>query len=113
MVGERGWTTSAELLTRVSRQTIGLWVADGKLVRLQPGVLALPSTAGQWRIRLAAALEGRSAAASHITALALWELIEHPPGPVHITVDLTKSARGGTGVVLHRSPGVDAERRRV
>jgi hypothetical protein len=113
VVGERGWTTSADLLTRVSRQTVGLWVAEGKLVRLQPGVFALSSSAGQWRIRLAAALEGRPAVASHVTALALWELIEHPPGPVHITVDPTKSARGVAGVLLHRSPGVDAERRRV
>jgi very-short-patch-repair endonuclease len=51
--------------------------------------------------------------ASHVSALALWGLIEHPPGPVHVTVDLTKSARGSTGVTVHRSAGIDAERRRV
>jgi very-short-patch-repair endonuclease len=113
-VGERGWTTRPELLTRVSRQTVDVWVADGKLVRLRPGVFALPSSAPHWRTRIAAALHERNGGvASHATALALWELIEHPPGPVHVTVELTRSARGSAGVVLHRSPGVDDERRRV
>jgi very-short-patch-repair endonuclease len=114
LVGERGWITRPELLSQVSRQTVDLWVARGRLVRLQPGVFALPSSVSSWRTRLAAALAARpQGVASHVTALALWELIEHPPGPVHITVDLNKSARGAAGVVLHRSHGVDAERRRV
>jgi len=112
-IGEAGWITVPELLTRVSRRTIGSWVADGKLVRLRPGVVALP-TAGQcWRTRLAAALDGRAAVASHVSALALWELIEHSPGPVHVTVDLTASGRGSSGVVLHRSPGIFDRRRLV
>jgi very-short-patch-repair endonuclease/predicted transcriptional regulator of viral defense system len=113
-VGERGWITRPELLTSVSRQTVDVWVARGKLVRLQPGVFALPSAAGHWRPCIAAALAVRKAGvASHVTALALWELIEHPPGPVHLTVDLNQSWRGTTGVIVHRSAGVDAERRRV
>jgi len=94
VVGEDGWITVPDLLTRVSRRTIGSWVADGKLVRLRPGVLALPAAASRWHTRVAAALEGREAVASHATALALWELVEHPPGPVHATVDLTRSVIG-------------------
>ncbi|WP_324277348.1 hypothetical protein [Blastococcus brunescens] len=35
-----------ELLAHVSRSTLRNWVAAGKLVRLQPGVLALPGAAG-------------------------------------------------------------------
>ena len=49
--------------------------------------------------RVAAALDGREAVASHVTALALWELLEHPPGPVHASVDPTRSAAGSRGVV--------------
>jgi very-short-patch-repair endonuclease len=64
-------------------------------------------------VRLAAALARGDGVASHVTALALWGLVEHPPGPVHVTVDLTKSARGSRGVTVHRSAGIDAERRRV
>jgi very-short-patch-repair endonuclease/predicted transcriptional regulator of viral defense system len=112
-VGEDGWTTVVELLTRVSRRTIGSWLADGKLVRIRPGVVALPVAAQAWRMQVAATLDGREAVASHVTALALWEIIEHPPGPVHVTVDLTASARGSKGVVLHRSHGIFDERRRV
>jgi very-short-patch-repair endonuclease len=112
VVGEAGWATSADLLARISPRTLGSWVAAGKLVRLRPGVFAVPSAVG-WRSHLAAALEGGEAVASHATALALWELIEHPAGPVHLTVDLTRSARGSAGVTIHRSAGVFAERRRV
>jgi very-short-patch-repair endonuclease/predicted transcriptional regulator of viral defense system len=112
-VGESGWVTVPELLQRVSRRTIANWVAAGTLVRLQPGVLALPASAQHWRTRVAAALQGRDGVASHGTALALWELISHPAGPVHVTVDSGMSARGGSGVVVHRSPGIYAERRRA
>lgn len=112
-VGEAGWVTVPELLTRVSRRTIGSWVAEGKLVRIRPGVVALPTASHGWRTRLAAVLEGRRAVASHVTALALWELIEHPPGPVHVTVEPSASGRGSSGVVLHRSPGIFERRRLV
>ena len=43
---------------------------------------------------------GREAVASHATALALWDLVDHPPGPVHVTVDPGRSARGTPGVVV-------------
>ena len=112
-VGEAGWITVPELLTRVSRRTVTSWVAEGKLVRVRPGVVALPAATHRWRARLAAALDGRLGVASHVTALALWELIEHPPGPVHVTVELTASGRGSTGVVLHRSDGILDRRRLV
>jgi very-short-patch-repair endonuclease len=76
-------------------------------------VLALPDKATSWRIRIAAALHGREAVASHVTALALWELVEHPPGPVHITVSASGNGRGTAGVIVHRSVGAYADRRRV
>lgn len=112
-VGDDGWATAPELLTRVSRRTIANWTAPGKLVRLRPGVFALPSSADLWRTQVAAALTGREAVASHSTALALWELVAHPAGPVHISVGSAASGRGSAGFVVHRSPGVFDERRRV
>ncbi len=113
LVGEAGWVPAPELLREVSRSTLRSWVAAGRLVRLEPGVLALPVAAGDWRVRVAAALHGREAVASHATALALWELTDHPPGPVHVTVDLGKSGRGSPGVVVHRAADAYADRRRV
>ena len=102
LLGERGWIAGPELLGRVSRSTVGRWVAAGTLVRLSPAVFALPSAADDWRVRVTAALHGRDAVASHATALALWELAGHPPGPVHITVPRGSSARGTPGVTVHR-----------
>jgi len=113
IVGDTGWISESELLTQVSRRTVCSWVAAGTLVRLGPRVLALPDRASSWRIRIAAALHGRAAVASHTTALALWELVGHPPGPVHITVDTGRNGRGAAGVVVHRSAGAFADRRRV
>jgi very-short-patch-repair endonuclease len=113
VVGEAGWVTREQLLDRVSRGTLANWLAAGKLIRVGQGRYALPAAAPLWRTRLAAALEGRRAVASHVTALALWGLVEHPSGPVHITVDLTKSAHGSAGVVVHRSDGAFDQRLRV
>ena len=113
LLGEAGWITGGDLLAQVSRSTVRNWIAAGTLVRLQPGVFALPAAGGNWRVRVAAALHGREAVASHATALALWELMPHPPGPVHITVDPRRSGRGSPGVVVHRRAGAYAERRRV
>jgi very-short-patch-repair endonuclease len=76
-------------------------------------VLALPELAASWRIRIAAALHDRVAVASHGTALALWELGDHPPGPVHITVDAGGNGRGTAGVIVHRATDAFADRRRV
>jgi very-short-patch-repair endonuclease len=113
LIGERGWITGPELLEEVSRSTVENWVRAGKLVRLRPGIFALPAAAPNWQVRLAAALHGREAVASHATALALWELLQHPPGPVHVTVDPSRSRRGSPGVVVHRSANAYGERRRV
>jgi very-short-patch-repair endonuclease len=113
VVGAAGWATAEDLLRRVSPRTLGTWVAAGRLVRLRPGVFALPDAAGSWRTRVTAALAGREAVASWVTALALWELAEHPPGAVHVSVEPSRSARGSRGVMVHRSPGAYADRRRV
>jgi predicted transcriptional regulator of viral defense system len=113
LIGEAGRITGPELLGRVGRSTVRNWVAAGRVVRLAPGIFALPTAAGHWRVRTVAALQGRPAVAGHVTALAVWELIEHPPGPVHVTVDPLRSRRGSPGVVVHRAPGAFAERRRV
>jgi very-short-patch-repair endonuclease len=50
---------------------------------------------------------------SHSSALALWELIETPSGPVHLTVDGTRSSRGSDAVRLHRGGDLFDSVRRV
>ncbi len=113
VVGPMGWATRAQVLERISARTLSTRVTSGRLVRLGPGVLATPAAAGRWHVRVAAALAGRRGAASHGTALALWELVAPPAGPVHVTVEDSRSARGTAGVVLHRNSRALADRRRV
>jgi very-short-patch-repair endonuclease len=113
VVGPEGWATREELVRRVNRGTVDAWVAAGKLVRLQPGVFATPAAAGRWRTVVAAAARTRRAVVSHGSALALWELIPPPPGPVHLAVDVTRSGRGSAGVVLHRATDLPDTVRRV
>jgi very-short-patch-repair endonuclease len=113
VVGPGGWATTAELTSQVSRGTVQTWVAAGRLVRLRPGVYATPQAAGQWLTRVAAAVSGRSALASHGTALALWELAPPTDGPVHVSVEAWRSGRGSAGVVLHRQADLLDARRRV
>lgn len=113
VVGPDGWATRAELLQRISPRTLSAWVTGGRLVRLAPGVLAVPGAARRWRVRVAAALSRRDAVASHGTALALWELVSPPAGPVHVTVGDSRSGRGSPGIVRHRNPAAVADRRRV
>jgi very-short-patch-repair endonuclease len=113
LIGQAGWTTGTDLLARASPSSVERWVKSGLLVRLQPGIFALPAAAEDWRVRVAAAVHGREAVASHATALALWGLIDHPAGPVHISVNPGRSGRGSPGVLVHRAAGAYAERRRV
>ena len=94
VVGERGWATRGELTARVDRSSVDAWVATGRLVRLQPGVYALPAAARDWPTRLEAVARSRHGVVSHLSALALWGLVPAPEGPVHLTVGTTRSARG-------------------
>ena len=102
VVGPDGWITWEALTARVDRKTVGRWTAQGRLVRLGPGVYTSSALARDWRIRVAAAVRSRSAVASHRTALALWGLLP-PGGRIHLTVDPGRSNRGSDGVVLHRA----------
>lgn len=114
VVGPDGWISWDALTSRVDRKTVASWVGGGRLRRIQPGVYALPSAAGQWRTRLEAAVRVTGGVVSHRTALALWDLL--PPesqGPVHLTVGLSRSGRGTDGLVLHRTRDLVEVVRRV
>jgi very-short-patch-repair endonuclease len=112
LVGPDGWIAGQALSAKVNRNTIGSWVAGGKLVRLQPGVYATSAAALKWRVRVEAAVRSCHGVASHATALTLWDLLPPAAGPVHVTVEPARSNRGSSGVVLHRARDLaDAVRR--
>ena len=111
-VGPDGWITWEALTAQVDRKTVARWTAKGTLVRLQPGVYATSAAAEQWAIRVEAAVLSRGGVASHRTALALWGLVP-PGGPIHVTVEPTRSNRRSAGVVLHRAHELHDAIRRV
>lgn len=111
-MGPDGWTTWESLTAQVDRKTIARWVDAGLLRRLHPGLYALPAASRAWRSRLEAAVQATDGVISHRSALALWQLA--PPGAnVHLTVGLSRSARGSAGLVLHRTRALREMVRRV
>ncbi|WP_245692217.1 type IV toxin-antitoxin system AbiEi family antitoxin domain-containing protein [Geodermatophilus telluris] len=111
-VGPDGWATWEALTARVGRGTVARWVAGGGLVRLYPGVYAVPGLAEDWRLRVEAAVCACDGVVSHRSALALGELTP-PGGSVHLTVGHARSGRGTPGVVLHRTRALEVGIRRV
>jgi very-short-patch-repair endonuclease len=112
VIGPDGWASWEALTDRVDRKTVGRWVASGRLLHPQPGIYCLPAADQNWRTRVAAAVHATAGVVSHRSALALWELAP-PGGPVHLTVDITRSGRGTPGVVLHRTRELRETIRRV
>jgi very-short-patch-repair endonuclease len=112
VVGPDGWTTWDSLIAQVDRKTVARWVASGRLERVHPGVYGLPVSMRDWRTRVVAAVHATGGVVSHRSALALWDLAP-VGGPIHLTVELTRSGRGATGVVLHRSRELGETTRRV
>jgi very-short-patch-repair endonuclease len=113
VVGPYGWATRAELIRRVHRGTVDAWVAQGKLIRLDDGVYATPRTAARWRAVAGALARTRGGVVSYSSALALWELVEPPRGPLHLTVAGSRSGRGSADVVLHRGSELHETVRRI
>lgn len=114
VVGPDGWITWDALTTSVDRKTVASWVGGGRLRRIHPGVYALPSVAGEWHVRLEAAVRTCDGVVSHRTALALWDLLPpEPHGPLHLTVGYRRSGRGTDSVVLHRTRELADQIRRV
>ena len=113
IVGPDGWVGWEALISRVDRKTVTRWVDAGRLRRLQPGVYALPTAVDLRRIRIEAAARSAGGVVSHRTALELWELVSPHDGPVHLTVESTRSGRGSAGVSLHRSQDLQDSVRRA
>ncbi|WNV76936.1 DUF559 domain-containing protein [Geodermatophilus sp. DSM 44513] len=94
----RDRVTLATSSTSVSR-----WLTDGDVVLLHPGVLALPDRAGEWPVRARAAVLWARGPLSHLSALAVHQLVPARPGPLHVTVPADRWPRGAVGVTVHRT----------
>lgn len=98
-----GLIRRADLAAATSQRSVKRWVQAGALVRLQPGVVALPERAQDWLVRARAATWWAGGPLSHLSALCAMGLVESEPGPLHVTIPVARCPRSGTGVVVHRS----------
>jgi Transcriptional regulator, AbiEi antitoxin len=101
---QRGVVSRGQLLELgVSGRAIDHRLSVGRLRRLFPGVYAVGHGALAFPGRMLAAVAATApgAAASHLSAAALWGLAEPPEGWPHVTV--ARSRRARRGLVIHRA----------
>jgi hypothetical protein len=81
-------------------------VRAGRLFRMYRAVYSvvpprLLKVEGHWLAAVFAC--GPGAALSHLCAAALWEMIQPPSGPIHVTVTGDGGRRRRRGITVHRS----------
>jgi hypothetical protein len=92
-----------DLRLATSASSVARWTAQGHLIQVHPGVLALPGSLDDPRVRARAATLWARGPLSHLSALAAWEVVSSFPNPVHVTVPADRFPRGSGGVTAHRT----------
>jgi hypothetical protein len=98
-----GLARRADLTRTTSSSSVSRWLADGDIVLVHPGVVALPHRAADWHVRASAAVLWTGGPLSHLSALVAAGLVTAPDGPVHVTVPLDRCPRDDSSVIAHRS----------
>jgi hypothetical protein len=92
-----------DLTVASSRSSVARWTAQGQLLQIHPGVVMLSELRNDPRARARAATLWTRGPLSHLSALAIWGVVESFPRLVHVTVPAERYPRGGDGVVVHRT----------
>ncbi len=109
LLGPHGVTRAADLIGLVDRHTVGRRVADGRLLRPHRGVLVAPDAWDEWPTRALAAALATEGTLSHLSALAVWRVLEDD-GPVHVSIPAGRRAPRSRGLVVHRVQSLDTDR---
>lgn len=97
-------TARRDRVTRAtSSSSVSRWIADGQLVLVHPGVLALADRRQEWMVRARAAVLWAGGPLSHLSAVAAHQLVPQPAGPLHVTVPAARWPRGSDDVLVHRT----------
>jgi hypothetical protein len=103
LLGPTRTASTTSLSAIVGVRSIGRWVASGRLVRLHPGWVTVPELADDWTVRCHAASGYAGGPLSHITALALHELVDNEVTKLHVTVPGERRLRSSRWLRVHRS----------
>lgn len=98
-----GVTSRIDLTLASSASSVARWTATGDLLHVHPGVVMLPRAVDDPLARARAAALWSKGPVSHGSALALWDVLAWPDGPVHVTVPADRFPRNTRGVVVHRT----------
>ncbi|SOC52628.1 Protein of unknown function [Blastococcus aggregatus] len=98
-----GVARRADVTAVTSTSTVGRWLAQGRLLVVAPGVVALPDRTVRWADRARAATLYADAPLSHLSALTAAGLVRPTAGPLHVTVELARCLRDASDVLVHRS----------
>lgn len=111
-----GFITREHALAIAARHVVADAVTDGALVRVFPGVYALPEAAVRPEVRRYAALAYvPQSALSHLDGLDHWDLPGEPRDPVtgiHVTCDAAQHHIETAGLHVHRRRDFDRDGRR-
>ena len=112
-----GFITRANALTVAAKHVVADAVTDGALIRVFPGVYALPEAAARPEIRRLAALAYvPDSALSHLDGLGHWSLPGEARGPVtsiHVTCDAALHHIETAGIRVHRRREFDRDGRQT
>ncbi len=99
----------------VDKHRVGRWLRTGRLIKVQPRVLALAgSVSSPRREILAKVLEtGLDACASHTTAAWLWGISGYGPHPVHVVVSRESRHHERLNWIVHQFTGLPPHHRRM
>jgi hypothetical protein len=93
--------TTAQALKVLGPSRKQRWVADGRLLSVQPGVFRIAGSRQTWHQALMAAALAADAIVSHRSAAELWGLIQ-PAGYVDVSVAPPRQPRLRPPAILHR-----------
>lgn len=98
---QHGLVTSDQAVKALGPGRKGRWVAEGRLISLQPGVFRVAGAPESWHQAVLAAALAADAVVSHRTAAELWGLIQ-PSGYVEVSVPPSRQPRLRPPAILHR-----------
>lgn len=98
---QHGVVTSAQAVKALGPSRKARWVADRRLIAVQPKVLRLAGAPETWHQAVHAAALATEGTVSHRSAAELWGLIK-PAGYVEVSVRYERNPRSQPPAIVHR-----------